>query len=123
MALSAKISSGPLRGKTAKIYRKMFSGKLKSIKVCRGLFRRSIKVRSDMIDSVEVMSSQSGTSGAKIAGWGAVGLLALGPVGGALGVACSAFRKGVAVVKVTLKDGTEFQVAGRPKDMNILVGV
>ncbi len=97
-----------------------FTGNAKSISLFRGTFAHD-KVSVDEIESADLVTQENQASIAGKLGWGAVGAVALGPLGLLAGV-LGGGNKSSMVVAIKFKDGRAVLLEGKSKDMQPILG-
>ena len=75
----------------------------------------------DQIESVDLVTQENKTSVLGKAGWGAVGAIALGPLGLLAGV-LGGGNKSMMIMAVKFKNGRKVLLQGKSKDMQPLLG-
>lgn len=104
----------------AAIQKQPFSGKFDALVLTRGMFQ-SDKLRKESIVSVDLINEENQKSIAGKLGWGAVGAIALGPLGLLAGV-LGGGNKNIMVVAVSFRDGRKVLLQGKSNELMPLIG-
>ena len=116
-----KIIAGDCPHNGYAIVEKGWSGKPKALKVSRGWWRNTVYQPKHIV-SVEQVDKNNHTSILGKAGWGAVGAVALGPLGliaGALGGG----NRSTTIVAIEFVDGKRALLQGKSKEMTQVIAL
>lgn len=102
------------------VIKKGFGFKIEGLLLFRGAFSKDL-IPLDRIESAELVTQENQTSVIGKMGWGAVGAVALGPLGLLAGVLGGGNRS-MMVMAIKFKDGRKVLLQGKSKDMQVLLG-
>ena len=115
-----KVLGGDWKESSPVAIRRSLTGKFDALIITKGLFQTD-KVKRDDLLSADIVTAENQTSIAGKLGWGAVGGVALGPLGLLAGV-LGGGNKQTMVVAVALKDGRKVLLQGKSKELLPLLG-
>lgn len=107
-------------GHNAALKRAHFTLRIEGVQLWRSALSSDV-MPLDQIESVDLVTQENKTSVLGKAGWGAVGAIALGPLGLLAGV-LGGGNKSMMIMAVKFKNGRKVLLQGKSKDMQPLLG-
>ncbi len=107
-------------GNKADIHKRTYWGKPDAFRLYRGPFAHDVVALAE-IESADIVTQANQTSIAGKMGWGAVGAVALGPLGLLAGVIGGGNRSST-IIAVKFKDGRAVLLEGKSTEMQSVLG-